>query len=71
MPELRDGGLQKRLEGKRRRRKAGSPQMVDKSAVEETLLLEDKISNGICNKGKSASGLDQVLLTCVGAPKNT
>ena len=45
--------------------------MVDKSAVEETLLLEDKIRNGICHKGKSASGLDQVLLTCVGAPKNT
>ena len=45
--------------------------MVDKSAVEETLLLEDKFSNGICNKGKSASGLGQVLLNCVEAPKNT
>ena len=45
--------------------------MVDKSAVEETLLLEDKIRNGICHKGKSASGLDQVLLTCVGAPTNS
>ena len=45
--------------------------MVDKIAEEKTLLLEDKIRNGICNKGKSASGLDQVLLTCVGAPNNT
>ena len=45
--------------------------MVDKSAVGETLVLEDKIGDGICNKGKSASGLDQVLLTCVEAPKNT
>ena len=45
--------------------------MVDKSAVEETLLLEDKIRNGIRNKGESASGLDQVLLTCVEALKNT
>ena len=72
MPELRDGGLTKRLEGKRRRRrKAGSPWMVDKSAVGETLVLEDKIGDGICNKGKSASGLDQVLLNCVEAPKNT
>ena len=43
--------------------------MVDKIAEEKTLLLEDKIRNGICNKGKSANGLDQVLLTCVGAPQ--
>ena len=45
--------------------------MVDKIAEEKTLLLEDKIRNGICNKGKSTSGLDQVMLTCVGAPNNT
>ena len=38
--------------------------MVDKSAaVDEALLLEDKIRDGICHKGKSACGLDQVLLS--------